>query len=79
MYDDDAAVPEFTETDGPRGRVMSNDSTRRALNWEPKYSSFESFMKQGAARDSYAPADASKRRRRKWIFPVIQWNPKLPL
>ena len=78
-YDDDAAVPEFTETDGPRGRVMSNDSTRRALNWEPKYSSFESFMKQDAARDSYAPADASKRRRRKWIFPVIQWNPKLPL
>jgi len=70
-YAADAAVPEFTQTDGPRGRVMSNDFTRRTLNWEPKYSSFKFFMKRDAARDAYSPAAAAggERRRRFWIFP----------
>ncbi|KAK9802050.1 hypothetical protein WJX73_006937 [Symbiochloris irregularis] len=33
---------------GSKGKQLSNAATREALGWEPKYSSFEAFMSQGA-------------------------------
>ena len=30
------------------GKLASNDKTRELLEWEPKYQSFDAFMKQGA-------------------------------
>ncbi len=31
-----------------KGKMMSNCQTREALDWQPKYSSFEEFMAAGA-------------------------------
>lgn len=31
-----------------KGKMMSNCQTREALDWQPKYSSFEDFMAAGA-------------------------------
>lgn len=40
---------EFTgEETSKKGKMMSNCQTREALNWQPKYSSFEEFMAAGA-------------------------------
>ena len=39
----------FTGQEGSnKGKIMSNCQTREALDWEPKYSSFEEFMAAGA-------------------------------
>ena len=44
---------EFTgEETSKKGKMMSNCQTREALNWQPKYSSFEDFM-AGGANDFY--------------------------
>lgn len=56
----DGAAPEFTKTDGPLGRSMSNSWTREQLDWQPLYPSFERFMTTGAALDSYSPKNTSK-------------------
>lgn len=56
----DAAAPTFTQTEGPRGRVMSNPRTRERLAWTPKYASFESFMTEGQARDAYSPVASTR-------------------
>ena len=38
----------FTGQEGSnKGKMMSNCQTREALDWEPKYSSFEDFMAAG--------------------------------
>ncbi|KAL3688235.1 hypothetical protein R1sor_014544 [Riccia sorocarpa] len=34
----------FTTTDGPLGKRLNNDPTRRATGWTPKYESFPSFL-----------------------------------
>eukprot|EP00897_Mesotaenium_endlicherianum_P008949 jgi/Mesen1/8082/ME000434S07325 len=34
----------FTSEEGPLGKLMNNDKTREALKWQPKYSSFASFL-----------------------------------
>ncbi|KAL3149562.1 hypothetical protein ABBQ32_002341 [Trebouxia sp. C0010 RCD-2024] len=40
---------EFTgEETSKKGKIMSNCQTREALNWQPKYPSFEEFMAAGA-------------------------------
>lgn len=39
----------FVGPEGPnKGKLMSNQSTRDALQWRPKYPSFEEFMAAGA-------------------------------
>ncbi|CAL54696.1 NAD(P)-binding domain [Ostreococcus tauri] len=65
-YGADARAPSFTKTEGPIGRVMSNDRTRTALGWAPKYVSFETFMTRVNARDAYS---ASEKR-------PVGWAPK---
>ncbi len=40
---------EFTgQETSKKGKMMSNCQTREALDWQPKYSSFEEFMAAGA-------------------------------
>lgn len=40
---------EFTGAEGSnRGKVLDCSATRQALQWQPKYSSFQSFMEAGA-------------------------------
>ena len=40
---------EFTgDETSKKGKMMSNCQTREALNWRPKYASFEDFMAAGA-------------------------------
>ncbi|KAL2650412.1 hypothetical protein R1flu_018540 [Riccia fluitans] len=34
----------FTTTEGPLGKKMNNDLTRRATGWKPNYESFQSFL-----------------------------------
>ena len=54
----------FTGAEGPsKGKLASNDATRRQLQWEPKYGSMDQFF-GGGARDWYfaeglAPAGAA--------------------
>jgi len=43
----------FTTSEGSLGRRMNNQQTRDALQWEPKYSSFEAFAK------AYGQGDAT--------------------
>lgn len=41
---------------GSKGKQLSNTATREALQWQPKYTSFEAFMSQGA-QDFYKSSD----------------------
>ena len=36
--------PKFTKSDGPVGRRMTCEGTRKALGWEPKFNSFREFF-----------------------------------
>jgi len=42
-------MPTFTAQFGSKGKKYDNSKTREALNWEPKYASFDEFMDQDAA------------------------------
>lgn len=45
----------FTGAEGRvKGKRMSNAATRAALQWEPRYPSYDSFMRESKARDWYA-------------------------
>lgn len=37
-------APEFTEQDGPKGKVYDTALTRSLISWSPKYPDFRSFM-----------------------------------
>jgi len=39
----------FTGNGGPMGRIMSNNTTRAKLSWQPQYASFQEFMVEYAA------------------------------
>lgn len=51
---DDGAMPEFSVSDGPLGKSMTNPQTREKLGWEPVYPSFVDFVAAGA-KDSFYP------------------------
>ncbi|CAM6099914.1 unnamed protein product [Calypogeia fissa] len=40
----DQKFKEFTGVDGPLGKKLYNNSTRKATGWKPKYESFPSFL-----------------------------------
>lgn len=44
----------FTGAEGPvKGKRISNGATRASLQWQPKYPSYDAFMRQGKAQDWY--------------------------
>ncbi|PRW58245.1 NAD(P)-binding domain [Chlorella sorokiniana] len=50
----------FTGAEGPvKGKRMSNEATRAQLQWQPKYPSYDSFMRQNKARDFYTEQQAA--------------------
>ncbi len=52
---------EFTGQQGLNvGKLMSNDATRRLLDWEPKYQSYAKFIQDGAE-DMYSQLEQKQK------------------
>lgn len=44
---------EFTGSGGPAGKQMTSKETKAKLQWQPRYSSFATFMAETGAKDWY--------------------------
>lgn len=50
----EGSMPEFSVSDGPLGKSMTNPQTRAKLGWEPVHKTFTEFVAAGAT-DSFYP------------------------